>query len=211
MMPVMLDLATVPREFALRLILIRHGEPEQEAKGRCYGSLDVGLSESGREQIQSKLPSIRNLRAEALYASPLKRAMESAAIVAASLQLEAAICAELREINFGSFEGLTYEDVEKLYPEEYRVWMERPTEIKFPQGESFAQVKTRVLKFKESLLTAHRGQTVIVVSHGGANRIILAEALAMPDPAIFRIGQSYAALNIIDYLVESPVVRLVNG
>jgi alpha-ribazole phosphatase len=211
MMPAMLDLAALPREFALRLILIRHGEPEQEAKGRCYGSLDVGLSESGREQIQSKLASIRNLRAEALYASPLKRAMESAAIVAASLRLEAAICAELREINFGSFEGLTYEEVEKLYPEEYKVWMERPTEIKFPRGESFAQVKTRVLKFKESLLTAHRGQTVIVVSHGGANRIILAEALAMPDPAIFCIGQSYAALNIIDYLVGSPVVRLVNG
>jgi alpha-ribazole phosphatase len=211
MMPLFFDFASLPTEFSLRLVLIRHGEPEQEAKGRCYGSLDVGLSESGRKQIQAKFASIRNLRAQALYASPLQRATESAAIIAAELRLEPTLAPELREINFGRFEGLAYEEVEKLYPEEYRTWMERPTEIQFPHGESFAQVKARVLRFKEFLLNAYHSKTVIVVSHGGANRIMLADALAMPDPAIFRIAQSYAAVNIVDYLGGSPVVRLVNG
>lgn len=205
------DFASLPQEFSLRLVLVRHGEPEQEAKGKCYGSLDVGLSEAGRAHIQAKMGSLRNLKADALYASPLKRAMESAAVVGAHLRLQTTVGSELREINFGAFEGLTYAEVEKRYPEEYRMWMQRPTEIKFPQGESFTEVKTRVLKFKDNLLKTHAGKTVVVVAHGGANRIILAEALGIPDPLIFRIDQSYAAVNVIDYLRDFPLVRLVNG
>jgi alpha-ribazole phosphatase len=199
------------RDFSLRLVLLRHGEPEQEAKGRCYGSLDVGLSETGRKQIEEKLASIRNLRVDALYTSPLKRASESAAIVRDCLGLEPIPADELREINFGAFEGLTYGEVQKQYPEEYKLWMERPTDVSFPQGESFAQVKARVLRFRDVLLNAHPGKTVLMVSHGGANRIMLAEALAIPDAMIFRIDQAYAAVNIIDYLPGSPIVRLING
>lgn len=207
----MLDCGSFPKGYSLRLVLIRHGEPEREAEGRCYGRLDIGLSDAGRKQIQDKLKLIRNFKAVALYASPLKRAMESAAIAGASLGLQPTAAPDLQEINFGCFEGLTYSEIEKLYPEEFRVWMERPAEIKFPQGESFAEVKARVLRFKEFLLQTHAGDAVVLVSHGGANRIILAEALGVQDHMIFRIDQAYAAINIIDYFQGSPIVRLVNG
>jgi alpha-ribazole phosphatase len=204
-------MAALPADYSLRLILLRHGEPEEAAKGRCYGSLDLSLSEAGKKQIKEKLASIGNLRADVLYTSPSKRAAATAAIVGSLMQLEPILSPELREIDFGLFEGLTYEEIEKRYPQEYKLWMERPTEISFPQGESFAQMKARVLRFREFLLTTHPGKTVMTVSHGGANRILLAEALAVPDALIFRIDQAYAALNIIDYLPGSPIVRLVNG
>ena len=207
----MIDLSALPQIFSLRLILLRHGEPEQEAKGRCYGSLDFGLSQAGRTQVQSKLGAIKNFTAQALYSSPLKRATESAAIAGALLRLPSIVSPDLREINFGSFEGLAYDEVERLYPEQYRIWMERPTEIKFPQGESFADVKVRVLRFKEFLLCTHAGKTAVVISHGGVNRIILADALKISDPMIFRLDQAYASLNIIDYTDGSPIVRLMNG
>lgn len=207
----MLDCGSFPKGYSLRLVLIRHGEPEREAQGRCYGRLDIGLSDAGRKQIQDKLKLILNFKAVALYASPLKRAMESAAIAGASLGLQPTVAPDLQEINFGCFEGLTYSEIEKLYPEEFRVWMERPAEIKFPQGENFAEVKARVLRFKEFLLQTHAGEAVVLVSHGGANRIILAEALGVRDHMIFRIDQAYAAINIIDYFQGSPIVRLVNG
>ena len=84
MTPPMIDFASLPKEFSLRLVLIRHGEPEQKVKGRCYGSLDVNLAESGRKQIQAKLASISNLIAQVLYVSPLKRARESAAVISES-------------------------------------------------------------------------------------------------------------------------------
>jgi broad specificity phosphatase PhoE len=204
-------MAALPADCSLRLILLRHGEPEEAAKGRCYGSLDLSLSEAGKKQIEEKLPAIGNLRADALYTSPSRRAAATAAIVGSLIQLEPVLSPELREIDFGLFEGLTYEEIEKRYPQEYKLWMERPTKVNFPQGESFAQMKARVLRFIEFLLTTHPGKTVMTVSHGGANRIVLAEALAIPDAMIFRIDQAYAALNIIDYLPGSPIVRLVNG
>jgi broad specificity phosphatase PhoE len=207
----MLDWDSLPNGYSLRLVLIRHGEPEPEAKGKCYGILDVGLSHTGRAQIQAKLASVRNLRAVALYASPLKRAVESASIAGACLGLQAIIRPELQEINFGRLEGMSFSEIEKLYPEEYRLWMESPTRIKFPEGESFAEMKARVVNFKNSLLNTHQGETVVLVSHGGPNRIMLAEALAIPDEMIFRIDQAYAAVNVIDYFEGYPVVRLVNG
>lgn len=207
----MLDFGSLPEGYSLRLVLVRHGEPAQEAKSRCYGRLDIGLSDIGRTQIQAKSCLIRNFPAVALYASPLKRAMDSAAIVGACLGLQPIISPELQEINFGCLEGLTYSEIERLYPKEFRQWMERPSEIKFPEGESFAEVKARVLKFKEFLLNTHDGKTVILVSHAGTNRIMLAEALGIFDHMVFRIDQAYAAINIIDYFQGSPIVRLVNG
>ena len=207
----MFDCGSLPNGYSLRLMLIRHGEPEQRAKGTCYGRLDIGLSDMGRTQIRAKMGLIGNLSAVALYTSPLKRAAETAAIAGASLGLQPIIRHELQEINFGRLEGLTYSEIEKLYPEEFRLWMEHPTEIKFPGGESFAEVKARVLSFKEFLFNTHDRQTVILVSHASTNRIMLADTMGILDPLIFRIDQAYAAVNIIDYLQGASIVRLVNG
>ncbi|HEX4606285.1 MAG TPA: histidine phosphatase family protein, partial [Candidatus Angelobacter sp.] len=96
-------------------------------------------------------------------------------------------------------------------PQEYKLWMERPTKVKFPGGESFAEMKTRVLSFQGVLLHTHPNKTVVLVSHGGTNRILLAEALGIQDEMIFRIDQAYAAINVIDYFGNHPVVRLLNG
>src|SRR5262249_21997511 len=207
----MIDCGAFPQEASLRMILIRHAEPERQAKGKCYGRFDIGLSDSSRTQLAEKLNSLRNFAAAALYTSPLRRAAESAAIVGLHLRLQPILSPELQEIDFGRFEGLAYDEIQRLYPEEYRLWMERPTEIKFPLGEGFPEMKARVLGFKDFLLNTHRGQTVVLVCHGGTNRILLADALGILDERIFRIDQSYAAINIIDYFACDPVVRLLNG
>jgi alpha-ribazole phosphatase/probable phosphoglycerate mutase len=169
------------------------------------------LSQKGQEQLQAKLNSIRNLTAEALYTSPLKRALESAEVAGELFQLRPTVSSALREINFGNLEGLSYSQIEKMYPQEYKLWMEHPTKVKFPGGESFAEMKTRVLGFQGVLLHTHPNKTVVLVSHGGTNRILLAEALGIQDEMIFRIDQAYAAINVIDYFGNHPVVRLLNG
>lgn len=205
------DYHSLPKGYSLRLVLIRHGEPEQQPKPRCYGRLDIALSERGRVQIQSKVSSIKGITAEALYTSPSKRAFETAEIAGAWLQLEPNVTDSLQEINFGKLEGLSYDQIEELYPQEYRLWMEHPAKIKFPDGESFAEMKSRVVGFQDFALRAHTRETVVVVSHGGTNRILIGTALGVPDECIFRIDQAYGAINIIDYFDTYPVVRLVNG
>lgn len=161
--------------------------------------------------LEGKLNRLKGLAPAALYASPTMRALESAAIVGAFLGLQPTISPELVEIDFGGFEGLTYKEIEDRYPREFKLWMEKPTEIKFPGGESFSEMKNRVLNFKDALLESFRAETVVVVSHAGTNRVLLAQALGIDDSLIFRIDQAYGALNIIDYSQPFPIVRLLNG
>jgi alpha-ribazole phosphatase len=102
-----IDMGVLPLGCTFRLILLRHGEPVPEANGRCYGRLDVGLSETGRTQIQKKLKLLRSLSPQAIYSSPRKRAVESACIAGEYLRLQPQITSALSEIDFGAFEGLT--------------------------------------------------------------------------------------------------------
>src|SRR5262249_24670154 len=109
------------------------------------------------------------------------------------------------------FEGKPYDEIAQTHPEIYRQWMEHPTETQFPNGESFRQMQERVLRAACELYRCHRGNTIAIVSHGGVNRILLAEALGIPATNIFRISQRYAAINLIALIEEYPSVELMNG
>jgi len=195
----------------LRLILLRHGQPTENTRGRCYGRLDIGLSSEGREQIRSKIPLVQCLQPGAIYSSTAKRAIESAEEIVHVLNLEAKLSRELCEIDFGTFEGMSYQEIEARYPQEYKQWMTHPTKLKFPGGESFEEMRRRALSFGAYLLRTHQRQTVLAVSHGGVNRVFLAEAMRLTEENLFRIDQAYAAVNIIDYYRDFALVRLVNA
>jgi alpha-ribazole phosphatase len=194
-----------------RVWLIRHGEPVAEARGRCYGSLDFGLSETGREQMERVADYVRSEPISAIYTSPRSRAREGAKILAAAISAAVLEVAEdLREMDFGDFEGLTYDEVAARNPELYRRWMENPTEVPFPNGESFPEMRDRVLRAFDAIERKHPGETVALVTHGGVNRILLANTLQIPDNCIFRLAQDYAAINLIEFMQGLPVVRLLN-
>jgi alpha-ribazole phosphatase/probable phosphoglycerate mutase len=116
----------------------------------------------------------------------------------------------LREIDFGDFEGLAYDDIAARYPELYRQWMEAPTEVRFPNGESFCEMQSRVLRAFDAIEREWRGETVAMVSHGGVNRILIAWALQIPDRYLFRIAQDYAGVNLLEVADGIPIVKLVN-
>jgi alpha-ribazole phosphatase/probable phosphoglycerate mutase len=194
-----------------RLFLLRHGEPEEDSRGRCYGRLDVGLSPRGLEQAARAAARIGDVPFSAIYASPRRRAIESARPLALPRGLEVQIEDDLREMDFGEIEGLTYDQVRHTRPELYAAWMERPTEVTFPGGESYALVRARVLQTIDRLRRAHEGQSIALVAHGGTTRTALAAALGLPDAHIFRLAQDYAALSVIEWIGETPIVRLVNA
>jgi broad specificity phosphatase PhoE len=117
----------------------------------------------------------------------------------------------LREIDFGEFEGLTYDDIAKRFPETYDRWMTAPTAVMFPGGESFSTMSARVREAIDHIRRTHRGETVVTVSHGGVNRIVLAAALDLDPRRIFRLHQAYASVSVIDYIGDEPVVRAINA
>jgi alpha-ribazole phosphatase/probable phosphoglycerate mutase len=182
-----------------RLILVRHAEPVADVRGRCYGNLDVELSDAGRAAA-AELG--RTLHGDVVYSSPRRRALETAAAISPNVVVDD----DLRELDFGELEGRTYDEIAASEPELYRAWMERPTTVEFPGGESFPVLQRRVV----AALKRIEGQA-IVVTHGGVIRTALAHWLSMPDEAIFRFALDYCGVTIVDRLDGTPVVRLVNG
>jgi len=194
-----------------RLLLVRHAQPPEEARGRCYGSLDVGLSARGGRHAQLLARTLDRIPLAAVYVSPSRRAVESAAPLAAVHGLTAIVDEALREIDFGDFEGQSYDEIERTHPELYRQWMKTPTLVQFPGGESYTRLRVRALAAMDAIRARNAGATVAVVSHGGVLRALLADCLSMPDEAIFRLDQSYGALSIIDWIDSTPIVRLLNA
>ena len=187
-----------------RLILIRHAEPVEDARGLCYGSLDFGLSPAGRDHALSIATALEPVDYEAVYASPRRRAQETAKPLG-----DVIVDDDLREIDFGDFEGRRYEEIEETEPELYRAWMKSPTTVRFPNGESYADVRLRALAAFTRIRAAHA--CAVVVTHGGVIRAGLAEWLGMPGEMIFRLDQSYGGVTVVDWLEGVPLVRVLNG
>ena len=192
-----------------RIWLVRHGEPAG-VRGRCYGKLDIGLSAAGRTQMERAAECLKAKSFEAIYASQRVRTMESARIVAGFHDCDCHEDAGLCEIDFGEFEGLTYDEIAVRYPAIYRQWMEAPTEVQFPHGENFATMRVRVLRAFEAIRQRHEGATVAIVTHGGVIRIVLAWALEMPDRCLFRLAQDYAAMSLLSWVDGVPIVGRMN-
>ncbi len=194
-----------------RALLIRHAAPEDAARGRCYGRLDVRLSPEGLEQAGALAERLRAIALAAVYTSPSGRAEQTAAAVCAGRDLAPVPRDGLAELDFGDFEGRTYAELEAEEADFFRRWMTSPTEVRFPQGESYAQLRDRAASTLDELRVAHRDETFAVVTHGGVLRAMLATLLHLPADRAFALDVGYQRVSVVDWFDETPVVRLVNG
>jgi alpha-ribazole phosphatase len=199
------------QEDATRLFLIRHLEPDESMAGRAHGALDVPLAPPARERAERLGHALEHIPLAAVYASPLRRALETAIPIAARQGLVPVTHDGLRELDFGEFEGQPYDELERRSPEIFREWMTDPTNVVFPGGEAFTDLRRRALAAAEEIRARHAGGSAAVVAHGGVTRAILAAALGMPDGALFRLDQAYGAVSVVDWFGTTPVVRLLNA
>ena len=197
-------------EEATTVWLVRHGLPEG-VDGRCYGRHDLRLSPEGSIQASGIANRLASEPISHIYSSTLRRSVETAQVIAEPHGLPVQTVDALAEIHFGDLEGLTYEEIEVRYPDIFRAWMERPTEVTFPNGESFRDMRQRVLDALESVLAISHSQTIAIVTHAGVIRLVIAEVLSIPHPHIFRLAQRHAAVNRLKYFDHGAVVELMNG
>jgi alpha-ribazole phosphatase len=187
-----------------RLVLVRHAEPSEAARGRCYGALDVGLSERGRSQAAALREKLADELLEAVYVSPRTRTRETAAVLGVPTVEDARLC----ELDFGSFEGRTYEEIAAAEPVLWEQWMTSPTTVRFPGGESYHDLRARATAALDEFRTRHA--CAAVVTHGGVVRAALASWLDLPDHAVFRLAQDYCGVTIVEWIAEEPIVRVLN-
>lgn len=183
-----------------RVFLIRHGATVLTAEDRFAGATDVELSDEGRGQAAGLAKRLSAEKLAAVYASPLGRTMETAAIIARPHDLEVVRQDGLREISHGHWEGMTRRDVEAKFPEEAAAWEEDPYTFAPQGGESGLAVTARALPVLLEIVRAHRDQKVAIVSHKATIRLLLSSLLGF-DPRRYRdnLDQSPAALNIVDF------------
>jgi broad specificity phosphatase PhoE len=189
-----------------RLLLIRHAEPDDDARGRCYGRLDVGLSPTGLASADRLAENLQEVELDSVYASPRLRAVQTAAALGITLDIDDRLC----ELDFGELEGKRYDEIRATMPQLYARWMTTPTAVRFPHGESYGDLKARATAAAERIRRACAGSTVLLVTHAGVCRAILAGVVGLDDDAIFRIDVGTARMTVVDWLGETPLVRVVN-
>jgi alpha-ribazole phosphatase len=164
--------------------------------------------EGNAEQARALAEGLSGLTLAAVYTSPLGRAVETARGVASLHGLSPIEVNELREIEFGDAAGLSFDE----FPTDLQQGLlQTAAEVRFPGGETFAELQHRVCGAVDRIVPAHPGRTLVVVSHAGSIRAALARWLKMDDEAIFRIDQRHASVNVVDWFDGAPFVRLVNG
>ena len=146
------------------------------------------------------------------YSSDLQRTKRGAEIVSLRCNIPVCVTPALREKHFGQWEGLTYEEAETRFPSEWTAWIADPPASRPPGGETYRELESRVMNVLSKILRDHKNESVLLLAHGGVNRVFLCHALQLPLDYVFRIEQDYATLNHIEYTQDGhATVRLLNG
>ncbi len=157
-----------------RLLLIRHGETDWNVEGRWQGQADVPLNSRGLEQASQVAQRLRMHEIQAIYASDLSRASQTAEALAKVTGRPVLVDTRLREIHQGTWQGMLVSQIQERYAEAFQQRRENPFSVAPPGGETAQQVQERVLHALECILADHPNDTVAVVSHGFVIAVILA-------------------------------------
>jgi broad specificity phosphatase PhoE/ribonuclease HI len=198
------------------LVLVRHGATSHTADKRFSGGLassNPGLTDEGRAQVREVADWLAPLAraVDVVIASPVRRARESAEIVAERLGLAVVEEPGFAEMEFGVWDGLTFAEVEKKWPEELSGWL-GSVDVAPQGGESFREVQERVLAGLRRVLTSHAGKTVIVVSHVTPIKTLVSHAVDAPLPSVFRMELSTASVSVVSFFGDGKKgsLRLYN-
>lgn len=180
---------------ATNLILIRHGITEWNKQGRYCGYKDVSLSSQGKIQVVKLRNNLKNISFDRIYCSDRKRALQTRAILFGKSNFTRA--RDLREINFGVFEGLKHDEIMEKYPKVYKEWLADPYKGRIPNAESMQVFKNRVQRAIKKILNFNRGKTIAVVCHGGVIGIFVSSILRSRD--FWSYVPSAASVTIVEY------------
>ncbi len=192
------------------LLLIRHGENDFVKTGKLAGQLpEIHLNEKGRQQAEELAQALENLPIKALYSSPLERARETAAPLAAKLGLDVQIRPGLIETGIGAWAGKELKALRKL--PEWKVVQDAPSRFRFPEGESFIECQARLVSEIESIVKAHVREDIIAcVSHSDPIKLITAYYLGMPLDHFQRLGCDTASVTVFLFGEKGVLLSKLN-
>jgi probable phosphoglycerate mutase len=177
---------------ATRILAIRHGQTAWNADSRIQGHTDIALDDTGLWQAERLAQALADEELEMLYSSDLARARQTAAPLAARKGLALRTDTGLRERGFGEFEGLSFAQIEQRWPEQAVAWRRRDPEFGARGGEVLRDFRDRAVATVDRLAMAHRGQCIVLVTHGGVLDLLYREAtrLALDAPRSWQVANA---------------------
>ena len=194
-----------------KIFLIRHGETEWNKTNRLQGNSDVNLSAEGIEQAKLLTEHTPFHAVDAIYSSDLSRALTTAKILAAKFHLPVIAERGLRETNFGDWEGRYISALVEEFPDDFGNFFIKPDKIKPPNGETFLESQARIMNALDEIIAEHENQSIVVVCHGAAIRLIICAALDIRIRKMWSISQFNTALNVLTYDAGFFRVELLNS
>ncbi len=196
------------KETVHNIYIIRHPEVKNYKDNVFNGSMDVDLSESGYRQAEKLYNFFKDKNIGTVFSSPLKRCR----IVTEKFSNKADIIFDekLKERNFGIFESLSWDKIEKMYPNDAKKFLSDPFNYQVKNGESFFDVYNRIKNFINNRLQKIESN-ILIVSHGGVNRVFISYLLEMNPKSILKISQDYACINHFQTDGNFVLCKLING
>ncbi len=193
-----------------RIILVRHGQTEWNRVERFRGRIDIELNDIGHLQAEAVARRLCKETVSALYASPLKRALQTAEPIAESCALGVQPLKALIDIDYGTWAGHSPEEVARRYGDLYQAWLDTPHLVQFPKGESLDRVRSRAWQALDKVGRRHTEETVVLVSHVVVNRVLICAVLGLSNSSFWHIGQHNAAINIFEAQERKYRLLLLN-
>lgn len=190
----------------IRIILIRHAETSWNRQKRYCGLNDISLSRAGIKQANELRNRLKKISIHKIFSSDMKRSLQTAKILFGKRGIKK--IPGLQEMNFGVFEGLTYKQIIKKYPYEYKRWLDNPYKFSVPEGENLKTFKKRIRAAFKKIIASNKNKTIAVVSHGGAISIFINGLLKAND--FWAHIPKNATFSVIEYNNGKPDLKLFN-
>jgi len=181
------------------LILARHGQTEWNVGKIFRGRADVNLDEVGVKQAELLGKYLSNCELEAVYSSPLKRALDTATIVARYHKVGVHIAGGLIDFDYGKWQSLPEQEVKRLYPALLNEWHSNPHKVRMPGGESLEDVRGRVIELVDDVLSKYQSR-VLLVSHRVVLKVLICSLLGLDNSHFWNISQDVCGITVFNYL-----------
>lgn len=182
-----------------KIIIVRHGESSGNLEQRVRGRAEFPLNENGRAQARATAETLKNENIACVYSSPLERASATAKIIAETGGFPMLTEERFNNMTYGSWEGRAKDDLQRLYPEAWQVWITRPEDLKIDSAETFDEAQARSLAALNYLTGKHAGKTFAIVSHRGLIKPMICGVLGMVKPYFWRLQVDNSSISVITH------------